>query len=78
MIKKIDNFIGTQKDVKMAHDWVVFSNPRNGKIRITGCLSCGSVLREGANDSVCAGAKDSHPMLSKGWTTDKQAAFIAA
>lgn len=78
MIKKIDNLINTQKDSEATHDWVIFSNPRNGKIRITGCLSCGSMLREGANDSVCVGKKESHPILSKGWTTDRQAAFIAA
>ena len=72
MIKKIDKFISARKESEETHDWVVFSNPRNGKIKITGCLSCGSVLHEGANDSICTGEKDTHPILSKGWKTNKQ------
>lgn len=66
-----------RKNASTPHDWVIYSNPRNGKIRITACLSCGSMLREGVNDSACAGEKERHPILSNGWKTDGQAAFIA-
>ena len=76
MINKIDSLTSMRKDSKNPHGWVIYSNPRNGKVRITACLYCGSMLREGSNDSVCTGEKEKHPISSKGWKTDGQPAFI--
>ncbi len=69
---------GEPRETKTPHNWVIFSNPRNGKIKITACHACGVMLPENSAAGVCSGASKKHPILNKGWTTNGTAAFVPA
>ena len=53
---------------KHTHNWVQFSNPRNGRVRILACAACG-VAKGVASDNVgCVTlATENHHMKKMGW-----------
>ena len=76
MIGIISILGNSQRREKVSHDWVVFSNPRNGKIRITACRECGTMLRGSANYRSCEGQEKRHPIIARGWKTDGKSVFM--
>ena len=53
---------------KENHQWVTYSNPRNGRIRVIACKYCG-VMKMGALASKpCSPNETQNSIESKGWT----------
>ena len=64
---------------KQQHNFVTFTNPRNGKVRIKACASCG--LAKGLEVAVrhCnATATHEHKMLAAGWQQASDPSRVAS
>ena len=53
---------------KEVHNWVTFSNPRNGRVKVLACAACG-VAKGSISDKVgCTTlAVENHHMKKMGW-----------
>ena len=53
---------------KQTHNWVTFSNPRNGRVRVLACATCG-VAKGGISDNLSCTtlAIENHHMKKMGW-----------
>ena len=53
---------------KKIHNWVTFSNPRNGRVKVLACAACG-VAKSAISDNLsCVPlAVEDHHMKKMGW-----------
>ena len=50
------------------HEWVTFSNPRNGRVQICACANCGTAREFVSSDSHCMALPEGkHKMKRLGW-----------
>jgi len=50
------------------HRWVRYSNPRNGRIQITACKDCGTMLMGALSSRPCSPDQTENIIETKGWT----------
>lgn len=60
----------------LAHQWQIFTNPRNGKIRVEACEVCGCLRSAQTLKTNCNVMDETtnNKMLELGWTTNRSAA----
>lgn len=51
------------------HNWVSFSNPRNRRVLIQGCLKCGALKNSFSNKKLCHEVSlKKNSLIKMGWT----------
>jgi len=55
------------------HKWVNYNNPRNGRIQVTACKSCGTMLAGALASRPCIPKHEKNPIESRGWVIQTQA-----
>ena len=53
---------------KNDHEWVRYSNPRNGRIQVTACKQCGTMQVGALSSRPCSKKQIENSLESKGWT----------
>ncbi len=55
------------KDRLTGHKWVLYSNPRNGRIQVNACQRCGTMMVSVRAAKRCNPKHSKNPMESIGW-----------
>ena len=50
-----------------SHEWVMFSNPRNGRIQVSACKHCGTMHSPALAARTCQPEVGKNAMKTKGW-----------
>jgi len=50
-----------------SHEWVMFSNPRNGRIQVSACKHCGIMHSPALAARTCQPEMSKNAMKAKGW-----------
>jgi len=61
------------KDHHTSHKWVHYSNPRNGRIQVSACQHCGTMLAGILASKPCIPTHAKNPIEAKGWIISSQA-----
>ena len=52
--------------IHQQHDWGTYKNPRNGRLKVTGCRRCGVIKSVNSLNLDCIGSKN-NVLESSGW-----------
>jgi len=56
---------------KNPHQWVIFRNPRNGRVKVHGCAKCGAIRNAVTDADKCVSNSPNQLMLA-GWKMSAQ------
>ena len=78
MINSLTARLKKKRAQNQSHQWVVFSNPRNGLVKISACKNCGTGYAPVMDSRACQPVVGKTSIESRGWIIAKQTVLLTS